>query len=56
MINDAEHYFICLLILLVFFGFFRATAYGGSQARGPVRAIAASLCLNHSNVISKLHL
>ena len=37
--------------------FFRATpeAYGGSQARGPIRAIAASLCLSHSNARSELH-
>ena len=43
-----------------FFGFllFRAapTAYGGSQARGPIRDVAASLHLSHSNVGSELHL
>ena len=31
-------------------------AYGCSQARGPVRAVAASLSQGHSNVGSKLHL
>ena len=31
--------------------FFRAAlkACGGSQARGPIRAVAASLCHSHSN-------
>ena len=28
-------------------------AYGGSQARGLIRAVAASLCQSHSNVGSK---
>ena len=32
------------------------TAYGGSQARGPVRAIAAGLCQSHSNMGSEPHL
>ena len=34
-----------------FFGLFRATpmAYGGSQARGPIRAVAAGLRQSHSN-------
>ena len=31
-------------------------AYGGSQARGLIGAVAASLCQRHSNVRSKLHL
>ena len=37
---------------------FRATpmAYGGSQARGPVRATAAGLHHSHSNTRSELHL
>ena len=30
-------------------------AYGGSQARGPVRAVATSLCQSHSNAGSDLH-
>ena len=35
-----------------FFGLFRAapTAYGGSQARGVIGAVAASLNHSHSNV------
>ena len=38
--------------------FFRATpvAYGSSQARGQIRAIATSLFHSHSNSRSKLHL
>ena len=38
-----------------FFLLFRATlaAYGGSQARGPIRTIAAGLCHIHSNARSK---
>ena len=38
-----------------FFCLFRAapTAYGGSQARGPIRAVAASLCQSHNNARSK---
>ena len=32
------------------------TSYGGSQARGLIRAIAASLRQSHSNAISKQHL
>ena len=44
-----------------FFGLFclfRATpmAYGGSQAGGRIRAVAAGLHHNHSNMGSKLHL
>ena len=38
-----------------FLSFFRAapTAYGGSQARGPIRAVATSLCQSHSNARSE---
>ena len=44
----------CLLALL--FCLFRATpaAYGGSQARGPIRAVAAGLPHSHSNARFKL--
>ena len=31
-------------------------AYGGSQARGQIRAVAAGLHHRHSNVESELHL
>ena len=48
-----ELFFVCLFVLP-----FRAAlvAYGGSQARGPVGAIAASLCHNHSQAGSEPHL
>ena len=38
-----------------FFAFSRAApvAYGGSQARGPIGAVAAGLHLSHSNVGSE---
>ena len=40
------------------FFLFRATpaAYGSSQARGQIEAVAAGLCHGHSNSGSKLHL
>ena len=30
-------------------------AYGGSQARGQIRAVAAGLCQSHSNAGSESH-
>ena len=49
-------YFIYLFIL-VFLSFrVTATAYGGSQARGPIRALAAGLCQSHRNVGSEPYL
>ena len=49
---------LLLIIILVFFLSFRATptAYGGSQARGPIGTVAAGLHQSHSNAGSKLHL
>ena len=46
------------LLLIWLFNFFRATprAYGGSQARGGIRAIAAGHSHSHSNARSKQHL
>ena len=46
------------IYLFSFFGlfvYFRAspTAYGGSQARGPIGAVAAGLHQSHSNAGSK---
>ena len=40
------------------FLFLRATpvAYGSSQARGRIRAVASDLCHGHSNMRSELHL
>ena len=48
--------FICRIF--IFLSFFRAApvAYGGSQARGLVGAVAACLCHRHSNARSDLHL
>ena len=48
----ADFFFFCL------FAFSRAapTAYGGFQARGLIRAVAASLCHSHSHTGSELHL
>ena len=42
----------------LFFGLFTTTpaAYGGSQAKGPVEAVAASLHHSHSNSGSEPHL
>ena len=44
-----------LLIFFFFFCLLRAApmAYGGSQARGGIGAIAASLCQSHSNARSE---
>ena len=41
--------------IFFFFVFSRAVpmAYGGSQARGLIRAVAASLCQSHSSVGSE---
>ena len=58
-IYDQESLFIYLFIYLFsLFAFSRATpvAYGGSQARGIIGAVAASLCQSHSNAGSEPHL
>ena len=49
---------ICKTFFFFFFGFFRVelVAYGSSQARGQIRAAAASLCHSHSNSRSQPHL
>ena len=46
-------FFVCLFVCFVFF--FRATsaAYGGSQARSPIRTVAADLHHSHSNTGSE---
>ena len=46
------------VIFFFFLGLFRATptAYGSSQARGGVRAVAAALHHNHNTTRSKLNL
>ena len=51
-------YLFILYFLLAFCLLFRAApaGYGGSQARGPIGDVAASLCHNHSNARSETHL
>ena len=51
-------FILCFYFYIYLFSLFRATplAYGGSQARGPIGAVAASLCQSHSNSGSELHL
>ena len=46
-----------LFIFISFFVFFRAipAAYGGSQARGPIGAVASGLHRSHSNARSLTH-
>ena len=48
----------CLHFFFFFLSFSRATpeAHGGSQAKGPVGAVAAGLCHSHSNTRAELHL
>ena len=47
-----------VMMMIGFFVFFRAapTAYGGSLARGQIRAVATGLHHSHSNAGSELHL
>ena len=51
-------FFFLSFFFFFFFGLFRATpmAQGGSQARGPIGAIASSLHHSHSNARSKSNL
>ena len=50
-------YTICQLLTFFFCLFGAApTAYGGSQARGLIRAVAASLCHSYSNAGCELSL
>jgi len=51
-------FFSFILFVCLFFGLLRAAlaAYGGSQARGLIRAVAAGLCQSHYNVGSELRL
>ena len=50
--------FIYLILFFVFFAISWAapTAYGGSQARGPIGAVAAGLHHSHSNAGSEQRL
>ena len=49
-------FFCCLFCFAFLLCGAAPAAYGGSQARGPVGAVAASLHLSHSNTGSELHL
>ena len=58
--NSHQHLVCCMFLLwkkLDFFFFFRAApmAFGGSQARGQIRAVAAGLYHSHSNSGSLTH-
>ena len=57
MKSGKEHFifylFIYLCICLFAISSAAPVAYGGSQARGPIRAVATSLHQSHSNVGSE---
>jgi len=62
---DELHFcFVGFFFVFLFFFFFclfaiswaTPAAYGGSQARGPIGAVAIGLCQSHSNAGSELHL
>ena len=58
-LREHSHYFLFLLFFkFFFFGLFRAThvAYGSSQAKGRIGAVAAGLRRSHNNARSKPHL
>ena len=54
----SSHMYIVFFFFFFFFGLFRVapTAYGSSQAKGPIEAAAASLHHTHSNARSEPHL
>ena len=58
LIVSVSYFFIYFFCLFFFFAISRATpaAYGGSQARGGIRAVASGLHQSHSNTGSKPHL
>ena len=49
-------YLFIYLFFLSAFSWATAMAYGGSQARGLIGAVATSLLQSHSNAGSELHL
>ena len=48
-IVNEQFFFFCLFAI----SWATPVAYGGSQARGRIRAVAAGLCKSHSNVESE---
>ena len=57
-IYESINFLFLLMYLFIFCFFFRATptAYGGSQARGPIGAVATNLRHSHSNARFEPHL
>ena len=53
--DSLEMFSIIIIICLFVFSRAAPTAYGGSQARGPIGAVAAGLDHSHSNMGSKPH-
>ena len=56
MRNDISALFIYFLFFIFVFSRAAPAVYGGSQARGLIRAVAAGLHHSHSNVGSKQRL
>ena len=54
--RDGPHILMNASPVLYFFPRAAPVAYGGSQARSLIGAVAASLCQSHSNVGSELRL
>ena len=53
---DGRGFFFFFLLSLFAISWAAPEAYGGSLARGPIRAVAAGLRQGHSNSVSKLRL
>ena len=51
-----DYLFVCFVFVNFVFSRALPMAYGGSQARGLIRAVAAGLGHSHSSVGSELHL
>ena len=58
MVPQSSFFFVFCVFFFGLFAFSRAapTAYGGSQARGPIGAVATGLRQSHSNTGSEPHL
>ena len=50
------YFFFCLFCLFAFFSRAAPEAYGGSQPKGLIGAVATRLCHSHSNAGSEPHL
>ena len=46
-------FFVVVVVVIVAISWAAPAAYGGSQARGPIGAVAPGLCQSHSNVGSE---